>query len=80
MALLILLHRRAPPPPARLQYARMSATARSGAAKAAARALLKLAQDCGSVDDITVVVTVFAWGAASSGGSASAAGTAPRGT
>eukprot|EP00198_Chlamydomonas_reinhardtii_P014351 XP_001703688.1 predicted protein [Chlamydomonas reinhardtii] len=53
---------------------------KGGAAKAAARALLKLAQDCGSVDDITVVVTVFAWGAASSGGSASAAGTAPRGT
>ncbi|KAG2425037.1 hypothetical protein HYH02_015088 [Chlamydomonas schloesseri] len=57
------------------EYARMSASARSGAAKAAARALLKLAQDCGSVDDITVVVTVFAWGPASgsSGGTGAAA-------
>ncbi|KAG2422935.1 hypothetical protein HXX76_015686 [Chlamydomonas incerta] len=63
------------------EYARMSASARSGAAKAAARALLKLAQDCGSVDDITVVVTVFAWGSGSSsgGGKVAAAAAAPRG-
>ncbi|KAG2485114.1 hypothetical protein HYH03_016101 [Edaphochlamys debaryana] len=43
------------------EYAHMSAAHRGSAAKAAAKRLLRLAQDAGSVDDVTVVVSVFAW-------------------
>ncbi|GLC44975.1 hypothetical protein PLESTB_000670600 [Pleodorina starrii] len=43
------------------EYSSMSAPNRAAAAKAAARRLLRLALDQGSVDDVTVVVSVFAW-------------------
>lgn len=43
------------------QYSGMSAAHSASAAKAAARRLLRLALDQGSVDDVTVVVSVFAW-------------------
>ncbi|KXZ47961.1 hypothetical protein GPECTOR_31g323 [Gonium pectorale] len=50
------------------EYAGMSRSAPSAPARAAARALMRLALDNGSVDDVTVVVCVFDWGGGSSGG------------
>ncbi|GIL80723.1 hypothetical protein Vretimale_9169 [Volvox reticuliferus] len=43
------------------EYSHMSSSNRAAVAKAAARRLLRLALDQGSVDDVTVVVNVFAW-------------------
>ncbi|GIL63213.1 hypothetical protein Vafri_17340 [Volvox africanus] len=43
------------------EYAHMSSSNRASVAKAAARRLLRLALDQGSVDDVTVVVSAFAW-------------------
>ena len=49
------------PLPLLLQYAAMSGISKQAVATAAARMLLKLAQDKGSVDDITVIVNLYEW-------------------
>ncbi|GFR41866.1 hypothetical protein Agub_g2647 [Astrephomene gubernaculifera] len=60
------------------EFASMSSSHRPSAAKEAARRLLRLALDCGSVDDVTVVVSVFAWegGQGAAGAEGAAAGAA----
>lgn len=52
----------------RLQFGRMSGRDMQAAASAAAQAVVKLSLDKGSVDDISVIVHVYDWGAAAAGG------------